>query len=77
MYKIFTFLVFLFLLQGCGGNDDKSSNGGAKGKQKALAVDAIIVESVSLNQELTISGTLLPSEEVDLKANAFRKPMNS
>ncbi len=60
-------LIVLVVATSCGGNSGQQAAPARQG-QRGLAVDAIVVNQVSLDQNITVTGTLLPSEEVELKA---------
>lgn len=65
------FIVVFFLVVltvSCGSNESKPTTASGKGGQRGLTVDAIVIQEVVLDQNITVTGTLFPSEEVDLKA---------
>ncbi|HZJ74923.1 MAG TPA: efflux transporter periplasmic adaptor subunit, partial [Perlabentimonas sp.] len=57
------------LLSACG-NQDKS---GTTNQRKGLAVEAYVATLQPLTQGLSLSGTLLPGEEVELRAETTGK----
>lgn len=77
MYKriielIFLFAFFALIFSGCGSSD----NGSSAGSQRArggLVVDAVVVSMQPLTQGLSLSGTLLAGEEVELRAETTGK----
>ncbi|MFP4557772.1 MAG: efflux RND transporter periplasmic adaptor subunit [Bacteroidales bacterium] len=63
--------ILLPILIGCSGNE--SSEDKSKQAGKGLPVEAYIVDSKPLNQALSLSGTLIAGEEVELKAETTGK----
>lgn len=76
MNKEFRFIVVVIFMgviaTGCGESNIKTSAGAPRGRG-GLAVDAIIVEMKPLTQGLSLSGTLLAGEEVELRAETTGK----
>ncbi len=63
--------LFVLLLSACG---DKEKSGTTNQRSSAgLAVDAYVVNLQPLTQGLSLSGTLLPGEEVELRAETTGK----
>lgn len=59
------------LLTGCSGNSKNAK--GKDRKKDPLEVNAIIVKESSLENDVTVNGSLMPNEQVDLKAEAQGK----
>jgi membrane fusion protein (multidrug efflux system) len=64
--------LFVILTIGCGDSDKKSNTVSQKARG-GLTVDAYIVKFLPLTQGLSLSGTLLAGEEVELRAETTGK----
>ncbi|HCX98954.1 MAG TPA: efflux transporter periplasmic adaptor subunit, partial [Bacteroidales bacterium] len=63
--------LFVLLLSSCG--DKENSETGNQRMRSGLAVEAYVVNLQPLTQGLSLSGTLLPGEEVELRAETTGK----
>lgn len=65
-------LLILFLISSCG--DSSNKNGASnQGARKGLPVEALVVKLEPLTQSLSLSGSLMASEEVELRAEVTGK----
>jgi membrane fusion protein (multidrug efflux system) len=71
MYKRIIGLLFsafiVVFISGCGEGDNGSGSGSQRGRS-GLIVNAVVVDMKPLTQGLSLSGTLLAGEEVELRA---------
>ncbi len=58
--------VIVLLFSACSGGNTADAGGGQPGAPKALNVQTVVLEPRVLDNEIVVSGTLLPNEEVEL-----------
>ena len=68
---IIAIAILPLLFNGCGGGNNEVSNG--RPERRGLPVDVYVVDLQPLTQGLTLSGTLLAGEEVELRAETTGK----
>jgi membrane fusion protein, multidrug efflux system len=67
-FILIAFSLMILLFAGCSSGKEKSATGNVASKVKpAPKVDGFVVSPVVLENEITVSGSLLAFEEVDLK----------